>query len=53
MTMTNRPFSRKGVEAYSHDHAFPFTDEEGELLRGRLCRDIATPSPFLEEGGCL
>ena len=26
----------------------PFPEEEGELLRGRLCMVMATPSPFSE-----
>ena len=29
-------FLQKGEEAYSHDHPFPFPEEEGELLRERL-----------------
>ena len=44
-------FLQKGEEAYGNDHPFPLPEEEGELLRERLCRDIATPYSFLEEGG--
>ena len=47
-------FLQKSEGAYGHDHPFPFPEEKGELLRGRLCRDMATPSLLLEEGrGCL
>ena len=46
-------FLQKGEEAHNHDHPFPFPEEEGELLRGRLCRGMAIPSPFLEWVGCL
>ena len=44
---------QESEEAYGHDHPFPFPEDEGALLRGRLCRDMAAPYPFLEEGGCL
>ena len=39
---------QKDEEAYGHDYPFPFPEEKGELLRGRLCMVMAVLSHFLE-----
>ena len=39
---------QKDEEAYGHDYPFPFAEEKGELLRGRLCMVMAVLSHFLE-----
>ena len=39
---------QKDEEAYGHDDPFPFAEEKGELLRGRLCMVMAVLSHFLE-----
>ena len=53
MTMMTLSFIGRGSVSMNMTTPFPFPEEEGELLRGGPCRDMATPSLLLEEGGCL